>query len=206
MKEEDIVLAVVVGLALFGRAYPVFKKEAEKITPKPAPVQPAGTEVGAPKELPLEVEYTISQSPLAQAVPKDVKQIASPQTIITNPTPEQVQTAETILHAYVEEPYKSKIVEASQTLSAFPDVQQQMLVNATLKALVTPPPPDPMEVHVEESGHIMWCLPTGDCLFPFQSVEYDPSTGAVKVTYMDGNVNYIYSKDLAEALKQYGLI
>jgi hypothetical protein len=206
VKEEDIVLAVV-GLALlFGRAYPVFRKEAEKITPKPAPVQPAGKTEVVPRELPLEVEYAISQSPLAQVTPRDVKQIASPQTIIINPTPEQVQTAETLLHAYVGEPYKSKIIEASQTLSAFPDVQQQMLVNATLKALVTPPPPDPMEVHVIESGHITWCLPTGDCLFPFQSIEYDPKTGAVKITYMDGNVNYIYSKDLAEALKQYGLI
>jgi hypothetical protein len=126
--------------------------------------------------------------------------------VITNPLPEQVQKAEILLQAYVQEPYKSKIEETLQTTSEFPEVRDQVVVNATLKALVTPPPPDPMEPHVIETGDITWCLPTGDCLFPFQKAEYDPSTGAVKITYMDGNVNYIYSKDLAEALEQYGMI
>jgi len=202
-----VAVAGAVGYLLWreSRARKVYRVVEGKAEPVPARVEPAGKTEVAPKELPLEVEYIISQSPLAQAV-KDVREIASPQTIITNPTPEQVQTAEMLLRAYVEEPYKSKIIEASQILSGFPDIQQQTLVNATLKALVTPPPPAPMEAHIVEGGHITWCLPTGDCLFPFQSVEYDPSTGAVKVTYLDGVVNYIYSKDLAEALKRYGLV
>jgi len=132
-------------------------------------------------------------------VPEEVKKVL--QTIVTNVTPEMYQQAKQAVEALPEQ-YKTAIQQAEQTLSS--PYREQAVVNAAAKASVLPPPPEPAEPLVTGEGHVLWCF-KGDCLFPFQSIEYDPNTGISKVVYADGTVNYIVSKDLGEKLVQMGV-
>ena len=132
-------------------------------------------------------------------VPEEVKKVL--QTIVTNVTPEMYQQAKQALES-IPEPYKTAIKQADETLSS--PFKEQAVVNAVAKASVLPPPPPPAEPLVTGEGHVIWCF-RGDCLFPFQSVEYDPNTGISKVVYADGTVNYILSRDLGEKLVQMGV-
>jgi hypothetical protein len=175
MKEEDIVLAVILGLSILSKAG---KEVKPAYTTTPARVEPSKQKV---------------------EVPEEVKKVL--QTIVTNVTPEMYETAKQAVEA-LPEPYKTAIQQAEQTLSS--PYKEQAVVNAVAKASVLPPPPEPAEPLVTGEGHVLWCF-KGDCLFPYQSAEYDPNTGILKVVYADGTVNYIASKDLGDKLVQMGV-
>ena len=132
-------------------------------------------------------------------VPEEVKKVL--QTIVTNVTPEMYQQAKQALES-IPEPYYSAIKQADETLSS--PYKEQAVVNAVAKASVLPPPPPSAEPLVTGEGHVVWCF-RGECLFPFQKFEYDPTAGICRVVYVDGTVNYILSKDLGEKLFQMGV-
>ena len=175
-----VAVAGAVGYLLWreSRTRKVYRVEEGKVEPAPARVEP---------------------SKQRAEVPEEVKEVL--QTVVTDVTPEMYQQAKQAL-GLVPEPYRSAIQQADATLSS--PYREQAVVNATMKASVLPPPPAPAEPLVTGEGHVLWCF-RGDCLFPFQSVEYDPVTGISKVVYADGTVNYILSRDLGEKLVQMGV-
>jgi hypothetical protein len=202
MKGEDVALAfaVLLGLAMSRKDVKPVYRVIPAPTPAPAPAPaPAPTPIPVPAPVQPAPEETEVKR---QEVPDVVKKALETTLDVTQVTPEMYQQAKQVLETSIPEPYYSAIKQAEQTLSS--PYKEQAVVNATTKASVLPPPPETADVLVTGEGHVVWCF-EGNCLFPFQEAVYDPSVGAVKVTYVDGTVNYIFSKDLGELLVNKGV-
>jgi cytoskeletal protein RodZ len=194
MARELLALAAVAGAV----GYLLWR---ESRTRKVYRVEPTAPTTPTPAPAPTPAPVPVQPSTKSQEVPEEVKKVL--QTIVTNVTPEAYQQAKQVLETSIPEPYYSAIRQAEETLSS--PYKEQAVVNATAKASVLPPPPEPAEPLVTGEGHVLWCF-QGDCLFPYRSAEYDPTSGTLRVVYADGTVNYILSKDLGDKLMQMGVV